>query len=36
MRMVCQRKSYKVNGGNFMAKEESLLFSTLNAATMSL
>jgi len=36
MRMGCQCRSYKGNGGNFMSKEGLLLFITPNATTMSL
>jgi hypothetical protein len=36
MSMDCQFESYKVNGSNFMSKEEPLLFITQNAATMLL
>jgi hypothetical protein len=36
MSVGCQSEAYKVNGGNFMSKEEPLLFIPLNATTMSL
>jgi hypothetical protein len=35
MRIGCQIEAYKVNGGNFMSKQEPLLFIVQNAATMS-
>ena len=36
MRIDYQSETYKVNGGNFMSKEEPLLFIPPNATTMSL